>query len=107
MEQMEEEHLATLPPQKQADALTEAGMRFFNQGLILEAEREFQAALQAEGGNADAHAGLALVRERGGDIKEARLQAAESLKTQPNVTAYLVLGRLDLQANQKPRRRRT
>ena len=102
MEQMEKASLATLPPQKRAAALTQEGMRFFNQGLILEAEREFQAALQADGGNADAHAGLALVRERGGLIKEARAQAAESLKTQPNVTAYLVLARLDLQANQKP-----
>ena len=102
MEQMQEEQLASLPPPKQAAALTQAGMRFFNQGLILEAEREFQAALEAEAGNADAHAGLALVRERGGDVKIARLEAAESIKAQPNVTAYLVLGRLDLQANQKP-----
>jgi tetratricopeptide (TPR) repeat protein len=102
MEQMEEEQLATLPPEKQAAALSEAGMRFFNQGLVLEAEREFQAAIEAESGNAVAHAGLALVRERDGDVKEARLQATESLKMQPNVTAYLVLGRLDLQANQKP-----
>ena len=75
---------------------------FSIRGSILEAEREFQAALQADSGNADAHAGLALVRERDGDTKEARVQAEESLKTQPNVTAYLVLGRLDLQANQKP-----
>ena len=42
------------------------------------------------------------MRERDGDTKEARLQAEASLKTQPNVTAYLVLARLDLQANQKP-----
>ncbi len=102
MEQMDEQRLATLPPQKHAAAQTEAGMRFFNQGLILEAEREFQAALETESDNADAHAGLALVREHEGDIKEARLQAAESLKTQPNITAYLILARLDLQANQKP-----
>ena len=102
MEQMQEEHMATLPPQKHAAALTEAGMRFFNQGLILEAEREFQSALAAQSDNADARAGLALVREHEGDTKEARQQAAESLKAQPNVTAYLVLARLDLQANQKP-----
>ena len=94
--------MSTLPPQKRAAALNEAGMRFFNQGLILEAEREFQSALAAESDNADARAGLALVREHEGDSKEARVQAAESLKTKPNVTAYLVLGRLDLQANQKP-----
>jgi uncharacterized protein HemY len=42
-----------------------------------------------------------LVRERGGDIQEARAQADESVKMQPNVAAYLVLARLDLQANQK------
>jgi tetratricopeptide (TPR) repeat protein len=102
MEQMEEQHMATLPPQKRAAALNEAGMRFFNQGLILEAEREFQSALAAESDHAEARAGLALVREHEGDIKEARVQATESLKTKPNVTAYLVLGRLDLQANQKP-----
>ncbi len=49
MEQMEEERMANLPPQKRAAALTEAGMRFFNQGLILEAEREFQSALASPG----------------------------------------------------------
>jgi tetratricopeptide (TPR) repeat protein len=99
---MQEERMTNLPPQKRAAALTEAGKRFYNQGLILEAEREFQSALQAQGDDADAHAGLALVREHEGDTKEARTEAAESLKAQPNVTAYLVLGRLDLQANQKP-----
>src|SRR5271156_89637 len=102
IEQMDEARLATLPPHKHAVALTEAGMSFFNQGLILEAEREFQAALIADGGNADAHAGLALVREQEGDIQEARAHADESVKMQPNVTAYLVLARLDLEANQKP-----
>ncbi len=101
MEQMQDEHLATLPPAKRATALTAAGMRFYNQGLILEAEREFQAALEADSSNAEAHAGLAMVREHGGDAKNARLEATESLKTQPNVAAYLVLARLDLQANQK------
>ena len=34
--------------------------------------------------------------------RKRALQAAESLKMKPNVTAYLVLARLDLQANQKP-----
>jgi uncharacterized protein HemY len=77
-------------------------MRFFDQGLILEAEREFQAALDAQSENAEAHAGLALVREREGDTKAAREQAADSLKAGSNVTAYLVLARLDLQANLKP-----
>jgi tetratricopeptide (TPR) repeat protein len=102
MEQVDEQHLALLPPEKHTAALTETGMRFFNQGLILEAEREFQAALAVQSDNADAHAGLALVREHEGDGKEARAEADASLKTRPNVTAYLVLARLDLEANQKP-----
>jgi tetratricopeptide (TPR) repeat protein len=102
MEQMQQERMTNLPPQKRAAGLTAAGMRFFNQGLILEAEREFQSALQAQSDDAEAHAGLALVREHEGDSKEARREATESVKTQPNATAYLVLGRLDLQTNQKP-----
>jgi tetratricopeptide (TPR) repeat protein len=102
MEQMDEARLTTLPAQKRAAALTEAGMRFFTEGLILEAEREFQAALQVDGAQSAAHAGLALVREQEGDTQAARTHAGESLKTQPNATAYLVLARLDLQANQKP-----
>ena len=102
MEQMEEEHLTTLPPEKRAAALTEAGERFANQGLILEGEREFQAALEADPDNADAHAELALVREHEGDTVDARVQAEASIKSKPNAIAYLVLARLDLAANQKP-----
>lgn len=101
IEQMNEQRLSTQPPQKHAEAHTQAGIRYFNQGLILEAEREFQAALEVQSTDPDAHAGLALVRESEGDTKEARLQADESLKAAPNETAYLVLGRLDLLANQK------
>ena len=102
MEQMEQMHLAALPPQKRAAAFPAAGMRFFSQGLILEAEREFHAALVADNANPEAHAGMALVREQGGDTKEARQEAQASLNTKPNVSAYLVLARLDLQANQTP-----
>jgi tetratricopeptide (TPR) repeat protein len=101
IEQMNEQRLSTQPPQQHAEAHTQAGMRYFNQGLILEAEREFQAAIEAQNDDPDAHAGLALVRESEGDTKEARLQANESLKAAPNVTAYLVLARADLLANQK------
>src|SRR5580658_10787515 len=62
IEQMDEQRLSTLPPQKHAEADTQAGMRFFNQGLILEAEREFQAAIEVQSNDPEAHAGLALVR---------------------------------------------
>ncbi len=46
MEQMQAVRLASLPPAKHAAVLTEEGTRFLYQGLVLEAEREFQAALQ-------------------------------------------------------------
>ncbi|HEV2274889.1 MAG TPA: tetratricopeptide repeat protein [Acidobacteriaceae bacterium] len=102
MEQMEAVRLASLAPAKHAQVLADEGTRYLYQGLILEAEREFQAALQIDSGNAVAHAGLAVVRERGGDVQEARQQAEQSLQLQPNISAYLVLARLDLAANQLP-----
>ncbi len=102
MEQMQAMRLSSLPPAKHAAVLTDEGTRYFYQGLMLEAEREFQAALQIDSGNAGAHAGLAMVRERGGDAGTARQEAQESLKLEPNTPAYMVLARLDLAANQLP-----
>ena len=100
IEQVEAMRLATLPSAKHAAALAEAGTHFLYQGLILEAEREFQAALQIDSGNASAHAGMAMVRERESDAGTARTEAEASLKLQPNVAAYLVLARLDMALNQ-------
>lgn len=102
MEQLQAQSLAHLPPAEHAANLTQEGTRFLYQGLILEAEREFQAALALDGGSAAAHAGLAAVRERDGDAANAREEAERSLALQPNITAYLVLSRLDMAANQLP-----
>lgn len=102
MEQIEALRLSSLPPAKHAAILTQEGTRFLDQGLVLEAEREFQAALQTDNGSAGAHAGLAMVRERDGDSAAARQEAEQSLKLQPNITAYLVLAKLDLTAGQLP-----
>jgi tetratricopeptide (TPR) repeat protein len=100
MEQMQTMRLSTLPPAERAAALTKEGTQFFNRGLILEAEREFQAAIAADPSSAAAHAGLAQVRERSNDPDAARQEAQKSLMLKPNVTAHLVLARMDLQANQ-------
>jgi len=100
MEQVQTMRLSALPPAERAAALTKEGIQFFNRGLILEAEREFQAALQADPSSSAAHAGLAQVRERSGDPDAARQEAQKSLQLQPNVEAHLVLARMDLQANQ-------
>ena len=100
--QMRAIQLATLPPAQQAEQYTQLGVGYLAQGLMPEAEQEFHSALAADPNNAAAHAGLAQVRERTGSPAEAGSEAQTSLKLKPNVDAYLVLARLDLQANQLP-----
>ncbi len=100
LDQMRAARMATLPPAEQAMQYTQLGRDYLAQGLIPEAEQEFQAAITADPSSADAHAGLAQVRERSGGAAEARAEAQASLNLHPNVPAYLVLARLDLQANQ-------
>jgi tetratricopeptide (TPR) repeat protein len=100
IDRMQAMKLQTLAPAARATTLTAAGTRYLNGGLLLEAERQFQDALQADSANAAAHAGLAQIRERSGNPDDARLQAQQSLQLQPNAEAHLVLARLNLQANQ-------
>ncbi|HEX4037216.1 MAG TPA: tetratricopeptide repeat protein [Acidobacteriaceae bacterium] len=100
LEQVQQMRLASLPPAERAATLLKDGDQFFQRGLVLEAEREYREALAADGNSALAHAGLAAVRERDGDAAAARQEAHASIQLQPNVPAYLVLARLDLQANQ-------
>lgn len=100
MEQLQAVRLAALPPDQRAAKLVGDGDQFLHRGLILEAEREYQAALKANPISAPAHAGLAQVREHSRDQKAARAEAQQSLKFAPNVPAYLVLARLDLESNQ-------
>lgn len=91
--------LATLPPAEQAAQYTDIGRDYLAQGLLPEAEQQFQTALTADPSNALARAGLAQVREQSGDTAAARKEAQASLSLKPNVDAWLVLARLDLQAN--------
>jgi tetratricopeptide (TPR) repeat protein len=100
LDQMRAVRLATLPPSEQAAQYTQLGHDYLAQGLIPEAEQEFQAAIAADASSAAAHAGLAQVRERSGSTADARAEAQTSLNLHPNVPAYLVLARLDLQANE-------
>jgi tetratricopeptide (TPR) repeat protein len=100
MEQVQTMRLSALPPAERAAALTKEGTQFFNRGLVLEAEREFQNALQADPSSAAAHAGLAQVRERSNDLDAARQEAQKSLQLQPSAAAHLLLAHMDVQANQ-------
>jgi tetratricopeptide (TPR) repeat protein len=100
LDQMRALRMAALPPVQQATEYSQLGTDYLAQGLIPEAEQEFQTALTADSRSAAAHAGLAQVRERTASPDEARSEAQASLKLAPTVAAYLVLARLDLQAGQ-------
>lgn len=100
LDQMDASRLTALPPQERAQALCTQAKGFLDRGLLLEAERLYQAAATADDKNAEAYAGLAQVRERSGDGDAARKEAQESLELAPSASAYLVLARLDLAAGQ-------
>lgn len=100
LDQMRAVQMAALPPHEAAVEYAMLGNGYLAQGLMPEAEQEFQSAIGAEANNASAHAGIAQVRERTGSPEEARAEAQASLRISPSVNAYLVLARLDLAANQ-------
>jgi tetratricopeptide (TPR) repeat protein len=96
---VEAARLAALPPVEQALKLAVQAKGYLDRGLILEAERLFQSAVSADANSGEAHAGLALVRERAGAADAARREANKALELKPSPDAYLVLGRLDFEAN--------
>jgi tetratricopeptide (TPR) repeat protein len=98
MDQVEASRLAALTPRDRAQKLCSQAKDFLGRGLLLEAERLYQSAIAADGKLAEAHAGLAEVRERTGDAQGARNEAHVSIQLAPSAEAYLVLGRLDLAA---------
>ncbi len=98
LNQMEAARLAALPPPERAERLSAQAKGYLDRGLLLEAERLYLAAVAADSHSAEAHAGLAEIRERTGDIAAARKQATLSLELVPSVDAYLVLGRLNFAA---------
>jgi tetratricopeptide (TPR) repeat protein len=100
LDQIRAIRVASLPPAEQAVQYGQSGQEYLAQGLLPEAEQEFQSALAADPKSAAAHAGIAMVRERSDAADDARAEAQVSLKLAPNVAAYLVLARLDLKAEQ-------
>ena len=98
MDQMNEARLAALPPRERARKLSARAKDYLDRGLLLEAERLYQAAEAAAPKAAEAHAGLAEVRERTGDAEAARKEAHMALGLEPSADAFLVLARLDFAA---------
>jgi tetratricopeptide (TPR) repeat protein len=84
--------LAALRPRDRAQALCVRAKSYLDRGLLLEAERLYQDAEVADGTSAEAHAGLAEVREQSGDAEAARREAQTALELNPaNRTAQDVL----------------
>lgn len=100
MDEMRTMRMAALPGPERATQLTDAGREYLQQGLLPEAEQEFQGAIAADPSNAGARASLAQVREQSGDAEAAKQEAQASLRLKPNVAAYLVLSRLELRDGQ-------
>ena len=96
LEQMNAMKLRSMPPAERAQRLCQQGGTYVNDGLLLEAERQYQLALTADPGSAAAYAGLAEVHEYAGSMKIAQQEANKSLQAKPNTAAYLVLARIAL-----------
>ncbi len=99
LDQMRATRISTMPPAQGAEEYAQAGQDYLSQGLVLEAEREFQSAVAADPKSASGHLGLGMVRERSGQPDDARKEAQASLDSKPTAAAYLLLARLDLAAN--------
>ncbi len=95
LDEVNARRLAALTPHDRAQRLCTQAKGFLDRGLLLEAERLYQDAVAADGASAQAHAGLAAVRQRSGDADGARKEAQESLALGPSADAYLVLAELD------------
>ena len=78
----------------------ERGKELLAQNMATQAESEFRAAIGADHNNVAAHAQMAIVLEKNGDLANARTEAQTSVRLQPNVDGLLVLARLDLKQNQ-------
>jgi tetratricopeptide (TPR) repeat protein len=95
-----EARLATMDGKKQGAYHVERGKELLTKNMPDQAEVEFRAAITVAGNNEVAHAQLAVLLEKKGDVTGARAEAQTSVRLKPNVDGLLVLARLDLKQNQ-------
>jgi tetratricopeptide (TPR) repeat protein len=98
LDQVDDARMTALSPELRAQKLADQAKDYLDRGLLLEAERLYQTALASDDRVPAVHTGLAEVRERTGDLADARKEARTSLELMPSLEAYLVMGRLDLAA---------
>ncbi len=102
MEQMRALKLRSMIPASRARLLCQQGNEYVGEGLLLEAERQFQLAVAADPSSAAGYAGLAEVHEHTGSTQAAKQDAGKSIAEKPNVAAYLVLARIALAEHSYP-----
>jgi Flp pilus assembly protein TadD/TolB-like protein len=100
IDKLAEARLAKTDGRTHAAYHVERGKELLAQNMATQAESEFRAAISADRNNATAHAQLAILLEKKGDLASARTEAQTSVRLQPNVDAWLVLARLDLNQSQ-------
>jgi Tfp pilus assembly protein PilF/TolB-like protein len=92
--------LAKADPKTHSAYHLQRGKELLAQNMQDEAETEFHDAINTDYNNDAAHAQLAMLLEKKGDLGNARSEAQTSVRLKPNVDGYLVLARLDLKQNQ-------
>ena len=96
----DEARLAKMSAQDHAAYHVQRGKQLLVQNMTVEAESEFREAIRTDYRSAAAHAQLAMLLEKKGDVSAARAEAQNSVRLKPNVDGLLVLARLDLKQNQ-------
>ncbi|MDR3747367.1 MAG: tetratricopeptide repeat protein [Acidobacteriota bacterium] len=92
--------LSKMDRRTQATYHLERGKELLAQNMPDAAETEFRDAINVDYGNVAAHAQLANVLEKKGDLSQARSEAQLSVRLQPNVDAILVMARIFMKQNQ-------
>jgi Flp pilus assembly protein TadD len=95
-----EARLAKMDARTRAAYHVQRGKELLAQNMVDQAEQEFRDAITADYNNDTAHAQLAVLLEKKGDVSNARAEAQTSVRLKPNVDGLLVLARLDLKQNQ-------
>ncbi len=95
-----EERLAQTDQLSHSAYHVERGKQLLAQNATAQAESEFREAVATDYNNAGAHAELASVLEKKGDLAGARSEAQIAIRLNPSVQAYLVLARVSLKQNQ-------
>ncbi len=99
MDAMQAARRASLSPRERAVSLADEAHAYLDRGLLLEAERLYQASIKSDGSLAAAHVGLGEIRERTGDLDSARAEANTAQQMEPTTAGWLLLARIDLARN--------